>query len=288
MLTGYGVAVFFLGLSFGGIMAYSIENTMVDGIEVITYRPNQPKFKTPLVFQHGAWHGAWCWKYWQELFAEWGWVSHAHSLPSHGKSAHKPPIRLCTMGLYRDTLKAQVDRCERPPVVIGHSMGGMITQWYLQKYGELPAVVLLASIPLYEYPWRYLKLDPLRMLRASLTFSGSPFVDTPAQVKKMFLTEGALMSAEDLHKRMDSESLLVTLSLNPLVWHPRNDVKTPTLVMAAEKDGLFPVAEEKALAEFYHGDFYVIPDTAHNAMIERSYQESANYLHDWLVGNGIE
>jgi len=289
MLKGHGSAVsFFSGLSSGGMMAYSIENEIINGIERITYRPNQPKFKTPLVFQHGAWHGAWCWKYWQELFAEWGWVSHAHSLPAHGKSTHSRPIRLCTMGFYQDALKTQIDRCERPPVVIGHSMGGMIAQWYLAHVGDLPAAVLLASIPLYDYPWRYLFLDPLTMLRAIVTFHGYPFVRSPEHVKKMFLTDGALMSPTELHALMDDESLIVPLQLNPLVWRPRKDVKTPLLVMAAEKDGLFSVKEEQALAEFYGGDFRAVPDTAHNIMIERSYRESAQVLHDWLVSKWIE
>ena len=60
-------------------MAYKIEHETIDGIERITYRPEHVKYKTPLVFQHGAWHAAWCWQQWQDLFAEWGWVSHAHS-----------------------------------------------------------------------------------------------------------------------------------------------------------------------------------------------------------------
>jgi len=58
--------------------------------------------------------------------------------------------------------------------------------------------------------------------------------------------------------------------------------------MAAEKDGLFSVKEEQALAEFYGGDFRAVPDTAHNIMIERSYRESAQVLHDWLVSKWIE
>ena len=40
-------------------MVYTVEHEIVDGIERITYRPDQPKYKTPLVFQHGAWHAAW-------------------------------------------------------------------------------------------------------------------------------------------------------------------------------------------------------------------------------------
>ncbi|MBX3083838.1 MAG: alpha/beta hydrolase [Anaerolineae bacterium] len=268
-------------------MTYKITQEVVDGIERITYRPENPIYQTPLIFQHGAWHGAWCWRYWQALFAEWGWVSHAHSLPTHGKSARKRPIRLCTLGYYQDVLKQQVEACEQAPVVIGHSMGGAVTQWYLSHVGDLPAAVIVASMPLYDYPWRYLFLDPLGMSMATLTWHGYPLVRSPERVKALFLSDNPLMSAEELHKLLDDESLVVPLELNPFTWHPRRNPQTPILVMAAEKDALFSVREEETLAKYYGGEFYLIKGTAHNAMIERSYQASAEYLQQWLLGKGI-
>lgn len=268
-------------------MSYSVEHEIVDGIERITYRPDQPRYQTPLIFQHGAWHGAWCWRYWQELFAEWGWLNHAHSLPAHGKSAAKRPIRLCMMGYYRDTLKQQVDACEQPPVVIGHSMGGAVTQWYLSHVGDLPAAVLLTSIPLYDSPLRYLLLDPLGMLMTTLIWHSYPLVRSPERAGAMFLSQNSLISAEDLHRQLDDESPFVPLQLNPLTWHPRKNPKTPILVMAAEKDAIFSIKEEQALAKHYGGEFYLIKDTVHNAMLEHTYQESAQYVHQWLLAQGI-
>lgn len=268
-------------------MAFTIENDMTDGIERISYYPQERKYNTEIIFQHGAWHGAWCWKWWQELFAEWGWVSHAHSLPSHGKSEHKRNIRFCHLGYYRDALAEQVNRCDAPPVVIGHSMGGAITQWYLTHIGDLPAAVLLASMPLYDSVLRYILADPAGMTIAAIKLHGRSLVDSPEKVAKLFLTEGAIMSKEDLHAHMDAESLLVPLQLNPLTWHPRKNPDTPMLVMAAEKDSIFTIREEEKLAEHYGADYYLIKNTAHNAMMEHSYQESAQYIQDWLLKQGI-
>jgi hypothetical protein len=44
----------------------SIHGTLYQGIktwplEVITYKPLSSPRPTPLLFVHGAWHGAWCW-----------------------------------------------------------------------------------------------------------------------------------------------------------------------------------------------------------------------------------
>ena len=269
-------------------MSFRKEHTTTeDGIETISYYPDNARYKTPIVFQHGAWHGAWCWEIWQELFAEWGWESHAHSLPAHGGSNTGRPMRLNTIQHYRDHLKKAVQRCETKPVVIGHSMGGIILQWYLKDTDDLPAAVLLASMPLYDYPWRYFFLDPVSMILGGLTFSGAPFVRSPQHVKRLFLSDDALMTPEDLHSKLDSESLLVPLQLSPLTWHPRRNIQTPMLVMAAENDTFFSIKDEQRIANFYGADFQIIKNTAHNLMIEKTYRESAENIHNWLIRQEI-
>ena len=63
-----------------------VQTRVEDGIERVTYTPRERRFETPILMQHGMWHGAWCWRHWQELFAGWGWESHAFSLPGHAGS----------------------------------------------------------------------------------------------------------------------------------------------------------------------------------------------------------
>ena len=65
---------------------FDVHHEVGSGIERVTYIPRQRRFDTPILMQHGMWHGAWCWQHWQELFAEWGWESHAFSLPGHAGS----------------------------------------------------------------------------------------------------------------------------------------------------------------------------------------------------------
>ncbi len=45
--------------------AFRVTHTLDDGIERIVYTPRERRFETPLLMQHGMWHGAWCWKAWQ-------------------------------------------------------------------------------------------------------------------------------------------------------------------------------------------------------------------------------
>ncbi|MEM7098408.1 MAG: alpha/beta fold hydrolase [Pseudomonadota bacterium] len=119
-----------------------------NGIERISYLPARQRFSTPIVMQHGMWHGAWCWDSWQGALAEFGWESHSLSLPGHGRSPEQRPIRWCTLDYYLGFLSEFIEGVSSRPVLMGHSMGGALTQRYLKKVrDDLPAAVLVASWP---------------------------------------------------------------------------------------------------------------------------------------------
>ena len=131
-------------------MTYTISHTVQDGIERIVYTPEVKRFEMPILMQHGMYHGAWCWQFWQELFAEWGWESIAISLPGHGQSPVQRPIRWCTLGYYLRFLAAEIERLQQRtfqrPILMGHSMGGALTQWVLKYVGD-PSTGPRASFP---------------------------------------------------------------------------------------------------------------------------------------------
>ena len=97
----------------------------MEEIEHIIRQPANRIHQTPILLQHGAWHGAWCWEYWLDHFASLGYETHAISLPGHGTSScHKGHINFYTLGDYVDTLASEVGQISPAPVVVGHSMGG--------------------------------------------------------------------------------------------------------------------------------------------------------------------
>jgi pimeloyl-ACP methyl ester carboxylesterase len=263
------------------------------GIERVVYTPKHRRFDTPILMQHGMWHGAWCWRHWQESLATWGWESHAFSLPGHAGSPTQRPVYFCTLGYYLRFLMAEVERLPRKPVLMGHSMGGALTQWYLKHVDDsLPAAVLVASWAAKGNipddggaPWR--RLDPLGLLLVALTGSARFFIRTPKHAAAILISPRAIYTPEELHARLSPESAWVMYQHNPPVWQPPAQVRAPLLLMAGEMDAVLPVANVRRSAAHYGADCVVVPDAGHNLMMEHNYRETAETIHNWLSDRGV-
>src|SRR5574340_123070 len=104
-------------------------------LEVIDKGACSESHPIPLLFVHGSWHAAWCWdEHFLDYFADRGYRALAVSLRGHGGSDSPKPLRRCSIADYVDDVAAVADSLPVRPVVIGHSMGGFITQKYLESY----------------------------------------------------------------------------------------------------------------------------------------------------------
>lgn len=96
--------------------------------------PSASARPTPILFVHGAWHDAWCWQeHFLPYFAQHGYVAHALSFRGHGNSAGRERLRWSGIADYVTDLAQVVQRLPTPPILIGHSMGGLVVQRYLER-----------------------------------------------------------------------------------------------------------------------------------------------------------
>ena len=264
---------------------YSVTHIVVEGIERIHYQPKLHKQNTVIVFQHGMWHGAWCWQYWQGFFAEQGWESIAYSLPGHGKSLEQNKVEECTLAYYLYFLEQEIKRIEAPVVLCAHSMGGALAQWYLKFIGDLPAIVSVAGWTshdiLKDSLFNAMKIDPWGSFLASFQGAKAQFRNDKV-VKKWFLSDNSEMSAKDLRHALGRESEVVLMQHRPATWSPVNEHKTPMLWLAAENDAIISVKDAKKSAEFYHADFKKIPNSNHDIMLEHNWRDTASIVSTWL------
>ena len=253
----------------------------METIEHVVQQPRERKYTTPLLFQHGAWHGAWCWDLWMGYFASLGYEVHAISLPGHGKSSQNKHINLYMLQNYVDVLAEEIEKVSPKPVVIGHSMGGAIVQRYLETH-QLPGAVLLATLPssgMFMMTARFARRHPLDTLIQILTLNLS--FKTPEIAQELFLNPKTEIDVPAFHKRLVREAM----GLQRL-WFPLTKVnaeKTPVLVVGAEKDNIFTVEEQKATAKKYNAPCVIIKNQAHNLMMESAWRETADVVNDWLT-----
>lgn len=258
-------------------------------LETISKLPSGVAHPTPLLFIHGAWHGAWCWdEHFLDYFAEHGFAAHALSLRGHGASDGRHRLRWTRLAEYVADVAQVAGRLPQPPVVIGHSMGGTIVQKYLETHAA-PAGVLLASVPPAGALLAALRLarrHPIRFARVNLTFSLYPMVATPQLARETFFS--AELSDEQVFtyaRRLGDESFLAFLDLLTLDLPRPRRVDIPMLVLGAARDMVFDPGEIEATARAYRTRA-VIFDMAHDMMLEPGWRAVAERIVTWVRALG--
>ncbi|KAB7622649.1 alpha/beta hydrolase [Alkalilimnicola sp. S0819] len=259
-------------------------------LELISYTAEQPRSERPLLFVHGAYAGAWCWEeHFLPYFAARGYHAHALSLRGHGASAgqlHSSGIRD-----YVNDVRRTVKRLGQEPVLIGHSMGGMVLQKYLERYSA-PGVVLMASVPptgLAGPTMRLMMGDPWLFTQISLVQGVSPALADMRTARRAVLSED--LPEADLCRYMDrfqgeSQRAIWDMTVGDLPRRSRLH-EVPMLVMGGVEDGLFKPREIEATARHYGTEAVLFEHMNHAMMLETRWQEAADCLLTWLGERGF-
>ncbi len=245
----------------------------------------------PLLFVHGACHGAWCWgDHFLRYFADQGYDAHAFSLRGHGGDNRGWRLRFFTEGQYLEDLQREVDRFKRAPILIGHSIGARLVQRHAARHGA-PAVVLLTPPPptgLHRSALRLFYRVPEAMVPNHLLLTWS-FLSKFRWYARYAFFRGDLPDAElDRHMARlgDEAAVAYGQMLFPI---PRRDrrITCPALVLAAEADAIFTTAEVRATAHAVGGRYVEFPDMAHDVMLDRDWRQAAEVILAWLAERGF-
>ncbi|HVP98731.1 MAG TPA: alpha/beta hydrolase [Roseiarcus sp.] len=251
-------------------------------LEVLSRPPVTSRNAPPLLFVHGAWHGAWCWdEHFLGYFSQRGFWAHAVSLRGHGESEGKERLRFARLRDFVEDLEQTVDSLPATPVLIGHSLGGLVVQKYLERR-RVPLAVLLASVPpkgAWRVALRRLREQPVDVLKSNLTVSLWPLVSDPETAwRSLFSPQMPRSESAKHHARLQDEAVLAYL--DSLLFNPVSTrlVSVPIVVMGAERDRMIGRAEVEITARAYGVEPIIARDCAHDMMLDLGWREVADRI----------
>lgn len=257
-----------------------------------------------IVLIHGLWLTPLSWEHWIDRYTGRGYKVIAPSWPgmeSGVEDLRRNPDKVAGLDVSQivDHYDAIVRKVERPPIIMGHSFGGLFTQILLDR-GLGAAGVAIDSAPV-----KGVLILPLSELKV-----GWPALRNPANRNKaMQPTEqqfhysfGNLLSDEESKAVYDRyavpgpDHVLFQASLANFNPHAattvnfHNDTRAPLLLIAGGKDHVVPASVTRANYNLYRKskavtDLKEYPDRSHYTVGQPGWEEVADYALTWAVEN---
>jgi alpha-beta hydrolase superfamily lysophospholipase len=258
------------------------------------------------VFIHGLWLHATSWEPWLELFRAAGYDPIAPGWPNEPPTvaeAREHPDVVANLGVDDVTnhFAEIISSLDTPPVIIGHSFGGLITEKLLgQGYGAAGVAIdpgqIKGVLPL-----------PLAQLR-----SGLPGLGNPANLHKaVALTQkefrygfGNAVSEDESNALFEKWSIpsparpLFQAAAANFTLHSEtkvntdNDTRGPLLLISGLEDHTVPDVVTRSTLKQYRDSTAVtelkqFEGRGHSLTVDSGWKEVANAVLDWLKTNGV-
>jgi len=269
----------------------------------MTHTSDTPATDT-VVLIHGLWVTALSWEHWIERYTERGYNVVARGWPGMDvpiEEIRKDPSFLADLGVTEivNHFDAIVRGLDRPPILMGHSFGGLIVQILLDR--GLGA----AGVAIDPAPVKGILQLPLSTLRVSF-----PALRNPANLHKVSgltadqfhyaftntLSEEEGQAVYERYEVPGPNRVLFQAGLANLTPHAtttvdfRNDTRAPLLLIAGGKDHISPASLTRANFELYEKSKAVtslkeFPERSHFTIGEKGWESVADYALDWSVRN---
>jgi pimeloyl-ACP methyl ester carboxylesterase len=263
--------------------------------EILISKPMAIQSRT-IVFIHGMYMTPLCWENWIPWFEKRGYRAHSPAWPGRDekpetlRSRHPDPrLAELTLDSIVDHLAGFISGLPEKPVLIGHSMGGLVAQLLLQK-GIAAAAVAVDSAPpagLISARWSFLKsnwphITPFASLDLPvvMTFErfSYAFANTLPAEKQRAAFERYVVPES---RRVPRQSLTSTARVDFQRPHE------PLLFIAGSSDHIIPASLNRKNARRYAHPasltaFREFPGRDHFIIGEEGWEEVAGFIASWL------
>ena len=235
-----------------------------------------------IVFVHGMYMNSLCWEHWVAHFQAKGYTCRTPDWPCRDKpiavlrkNHPDPELGRITLSRLVEHYTKVIKTLDEKPVVIGHSMGGLIVQLLVQKELVSAAVAIDSAPPMgvFTTKWSFLKsnwphITPFASLskpiampfeRFQCTFvNGLPLAEQQAAYERYITPES---------RRVPRESLTASIDFGK--------PHAPLLFIAGSADHIIPASLNKSNQEKYNSsgsvtDFKEFEGRTHFTVVKRT------------------
>lgn len=252
---------------------------------------------TPVVFVHGAFCGGWAFDAFREPFEAAGFETHAPNLPHHERGADLEQLAQCGLRDYAEALVLYARDLRAPPVLVGHSLGGLVVQLAAAKMDVAGLILLAPSAPWGVLPttmeehgnnlglsllgdyWRRPVPPDYRVARG--TTLDRLTRDDARRAFARFVPESGRAIREAVQWWSDS-----SMSAQAPVYR----IASPVLGLAGGKDRVNPATTvRRVIGRFPNGQahFHEFPEMSHWLVGEPETMNVANFALDWMRARDI-
>ncbi|MET8545732.1 alpha/beta hydrolase [Kitasatospora sp. NPDC004799] len=263
--------------------------------------------QTPVVLIHGAWFHSSSWDAWAERFTAYGYAVCVPGRPGEAPTADRarrdpgPPRDLGLAAL--TTHYAEIVRTfDDPPVLIGHSTGGLIAQRLLGADLGRAAVALapwpVGGVPLDDgrpRPWSPMPAGPTSvpgfelLPRASFRHAvvNAVGAEEAEQLFDRYAVPAPLRLLSDLGTGRAAAGSADT------VVDTAHSERGPLLLVSGQEDRMVPDAVTRSVYKLYGDssavtDLEQFADRGHSLVFDSGWRSVADHVLVWLAANGVE
>jgi pimeloyl-ACP methyl ester carboxylesterase len=254
-----------------------------------------------IVFIHGMFMNPLCWEQWINHYQTNGYTCIAPAWPGRDKPVETlrknhpdPQLGKLTLSAVIESLVDTIRVLDEKPILIGHSMGGLIVQLLLQRELAIAGVAIDSAPPpgVFTIKWSFIKSNwpainpfvpkdqPMQMPFEHFQYT---FVNTMSLAEQRAAYERYVVPES---RRVPSESLTSVARIDFKKQHP------PLLLIAGSDDNIIPASLNKTNHNKYKRspsitDFNEFAGRTHFIIGQKNWQEVADYIIAWLNDKGV-
>jgi len=251
------------------------------GLYVESWLPERRSRRRPLYYLHGELGGSWLWESYLRYFAQRGWEGHALNLRAHFWS-QTAPIEELSFDTYLDDAVAGYEALERPAVIVGHGMGGLLATKVAEGH-EIDALILVSpAIPAPVRP-----VPPPHVVRLVPAIYQAELIDWAGSHEQVQRQNQDLTLADvrRIQHLLGAESGAARRQMLAGVYVDRDKLPdVPMLVIGAGLDRQFSEADSARLAEWLGAEYQPFGAHSHYGAVlgEQGFDQVADTIRSFL------